>query len=165
GRPGDASDPGVYGGADAAEQVDLLVRRLRRDHDADPALAEARRDGAERALPGCRRELLRAAHQGLQEPALPLEGTVAHPPRVAHPVLVHGIVLARLEAVDGALAVVDLHVAAVGARPAHRLAALEVPDAGAKAKITIGQRTDRADVDHARRVPVVQRPARRQVAL
>src|SRR5207302_166936 len=83
------------------------------------ALAEARRDGAERALPGCRRELLRAAHQGLQEPALPLEGAVAHPPRVAHPVLVHGIVLARLEAVDGALAVVDLHVAAVGACPAH----------------------------------------------
>src|SRR5438552_476196 len=69
-RPGDAGHPGVHGSADAAEQVDLLVRRLRRDHDADPAFAEARRDGAERALPGCRRELLRAAHQGLREPAL-----------------------------------------------------------------------------------------------
>ncbi len=58
---------------------------------------------------------------------------------------------------------VDLDVAAVGARAAHRLGALEVPDAGAKAKITIGQRADRADVDHVARVRVVEGPPRGEV--
>src|SRR5207244_12917649 len=135
------------------------------DHDGDPALAGARRDRVERALPGCRRELLRAAHQGLQEPALTLEVAVAHPPRVAHPVLVHGIVLARLEAVDGALAVVDLDVAAVGARPAHRLGALEVPDPGPEAEVAAGERADRADVDDVGGVRVVESSHRRAVEL
>src|SRR5207302_147862 len=102
---------------------------------------------------------------GLREPAFALQVAVAHPPRVAHPVLVHGVVLAWLEAEDRSLAMVDLDVAAVGARPAHGRAALEVPDAGAKPKITIGQRADGADVDDVRRVRVVERLPRREVEL
>src|SRR5204863_3013692 len=79
------------------------------------------------------------------------------PAGVAHPVVVPLGVVARLEAEQPALAVVDLDVAAVRARAAHRVRALEVPDARLEPEVLAGERADGTDVDHVHRVGVVER--------
>src|SRR5262249_40053327 len=72
-------------------------------------------------------------------------------------------VLARLEAEDAALAVVDLDVAAVRAGAADRRRSLEVPDAGVEAEVTAGERPHRTDVDHVAGGLVVEHLPRRDV--
>src|SRR5262249_22985638 len=92
-------------------------------------------------------------------PPLALEVPVREPAGVAHPVLVHGEVLPWLEAEDVPLAVVDLDVAAVRARAAHRLCAFEVPNSCSEAEVAAGERADGTDVDHVPGVRVVERLA------
>src|SRR5439155_12952361 len=158
--------------AEPPEEEYLLVRRPRRDDDADAArpvlageVAESSRHLADRARPGGWQEFVLAAHQRMREPALTLEVAVGEPAGVAHPVLVHRRVLARLEAEDAALAMVDLDVAAVGARAAHRVGALQVPDTRAEAEVAAGECPDRTDVDDVAGVRIVEHLAGRQLDL
>src|SRR6185503_293434 len=77
--------------------------------------------------------------------------------RVAHPVVVHVEVGARLKAKEPSLPVVHLDVAAVGARAADRVRALEVPDARLEPEVFARERADRTDVDDVHRVRIVER--------
>src|SRR6185369_6162669 len=69
----------------------------------------------------------------------------------------------RLEAEEPPLAVIDLDVAAVRARAAHRVRGFEVPDARLEPEILARERADGTDVDDVHRVRVVERLAGREL--
>src|SRR5690606_33765223 len=70
-------------------------------------------------------------------------------------------VVARDQAEDLALAVVDLDVAAGRTAVAHRRRGVELPRAKGEAEVLRGEGADRADVDGVERVRVVEHRARR----
>src|SRR5262249_29612231 len=147
GRPRHAGDARPERRREPAEEEDLLVGGLGGDDDPDlPGVPQARRGRRQGVRPRRRHELLVTADERLREPPLALEVPVREPAGVAHPVLVHGEVLPRLEAEDAPLAMVDLDVAAVRARAAHRLRTFEVPDSRSEAEVAAGERADGTDV-------------------
>src|SRR5206468_1367205 len=81
---------------------------------------------------------------------------VVQPARVTHPAGVHGVVLARLVAVNFLFARTDNDVAAGAAARAEAFGFLQKPDAHLEPEILRGERADRAEVDRVQRVIVVE---------
>ena len=139
-------------GHELAQQVQLLVggvgihqphHLLARGAD----LLQAVRDGLVDGVPV--RGLQLAPHPGLwlqDALAAVVEPRVADAPLVAHPPAVDGLVLARLDAVDAVLVVLQVDVAARRARRAHRLRLAQLPGALAEAPVAVGDRPHRTDV-------------------
>src|SRR5207248_7107766 len=82
---------------------------------------------------------------------------------VAHPPAVHGHVLARRQALDLVVPLLDVHAAAGRAVAADRLGSPQEPDARLVNEISIEQSADGADVSRASRKRVVQRDSREDV--
>src|SRR5579871_5689517 len=87
------------------------------------------------------------------------------PSLVAHPVGIYFRIVTRLVAVDTRAMMADVDRASALASATDRGRAMQVPDAHPEAKILLGERADRANMDHVAGVLIIHRLARIDVDL
>ena len=149
-------DRGVLRLGETCEQALLFDGHVGRAHDRERAGGEGfgscGEGGFERGLLVLHRRV-RHAIRGVDR----LEKFAAG---VGHPRVVHGVVLARRDAVDLAFAGPDGRVRAGGGFGVDARGLLQEPDAHLEPEIRARERADRADINRVERVIVVQFAAR-----
>src|SRR5919198_3686474 len=90
-----------------------------------------------------------------------VNGFIAEASLVTDPGLVHGIILARFEAIHMPIMVMDVDVTTPRAARTDRFGLLQKPDPNLEAKILAGQGSNRTDIDGVPSVRIVELFARK----
>ena len=149
-------DRGVLRLGETREQALFFDRHVRRADDRERAGGQGFGSGGEG---GFDRGLL-VLHRRVRHAVRRVDGLEKFAARVGHPRVVHGVVLARSDAVDFTFAGPDGRVRAGGGFGVDARRLLQEPDAHLEAEVGARERADRADVDGVERVVVIQFAAR-----
>ena len=138
------------------EQALLFDGHVGRAHDRERAGGEGFGSGGEGRFD---RGLL-VLHRRVRHAVRGVDGLEKFAAGVGHPRVVHGVVLARRDAVDLAFAGPDGRVRAGGGFGVDARGLLQEPDAHLETEVGARERADGADVDRVERVIVIQFAAR-----
>ena len=145
-------DRGVLRLGETCEQTLLFDRHVRRAHDSERAGGQGFGSSGEG---GFERRLL-VLHRRVRHAVRGVDGLEKFAARVGHPRVVHGVVLARRDAVDLTFAGPDGRVRTGGGFGVDARRLLQEPDAHLEAEVRARERADGADIDRVERVVVVQ---------
>ena len=149
-------DRGVLGSGEAREEALLFDGHVGRAHDRERSGGQ----GFGRSGEGGFDRRLLVLHRRIRHAVRGVDGLEKFAAGVGHPRVVHGVVLARRDAVDLTFARPDGRVRAGGGFGVDARRLLQEPDAHLEAEVGARERADRADVDGVERVVVIQFAAR-----
>src|SRR5438132_3601286 len=90
-----------------------------------------------------------------------VNGCIAEAPLIADPGLVHGVILARFEAIHMPVMVMDVDVTTTRTSRTDRCGLLQKPDTNLEAKILAGQGANRTNIDGISGVRIIEPFARK----
>ena len=149
-------DRGVLRLGETREEALLFDGHVRGADDREPIGGEDFVGGGE----GGFERRLRVLHRRVVHAVRGVDGFEKFAAGVGHPRVVHGVVLARRDAVDLAFAGPDGRVRAGGGFGVDARGLLQEPDAHLEAEVRARERADRADIDRVERVIIVEFAAR-----